>query len=101
MNKHRIAEAEEAVFFLNGMLVCIQNVFPAGKGSNQHTGETTPAADVPETASPSGEVPPVGPGMPESGSTVGPGGADSGPSGVPDMSGGDEEGVGPGFSDVL
>ena len=64
-------------------------------------GETTPAADVPETASPSGEVPPVGPGMPESGSTVGPGGADSGPSGVPDMSGGDEEGVGPGFSDVL
>ena len=64
-------------------------------------GETTPAADVPETASPSGEVPPVGPGMPESGSTVGPGGADSGPSGVPDMSGGDEEGVGPGFSDAL
>lgn len=64
-------------------------------------GETTPAADVPETASPSGEVPPVGPGMPESGSTVGPGSADSGPSGVPDMSGGDEEGVGPGFSDVL
>ena len=64
-------------------------------------GETTPAADVPETASPSGEVPPVGPGMPESGSTVGPGGADPGPSGVPDLSGGDEEGVGPGFSDAL
>ena len=69
--------------------------------SGPMAGETTPAADVPETASPSGEVPPVGPGMPESGSTVGPGGADSGPSGVPDMSGGDEEGVGPGFSDVL
>ena len=64
-------------------------------------GETTPAADVPETESPSGEVPPVGPGMPESGSTVGPGGADPGPSDVPDMSGGDEEGVGPGFSDAL
>ena len=64
-------------------------------------GETTPAADVPETASPSGEVPPVGPGMPESGSTVGPGGADPRPSGVPDLSGGDEEGVGPGFSDAL
>ena len=64
-------------------------------------GETTPAADVPETASPSGEVPPVGPGMPESGSMVGPGGVDPGPSDTPDMSGGDEEGVGPGFSDAL
>lgn len=69
--------------------------------SGPMAGETTPAADVPETASPSGEVPPVGPGMPESGSTVGPGGADPGPSGVPDLSGGDEEGVGPGFSDAL
>ena len=64
-------------------------------------GETTPAADVPETESPSGEVPPVGPGMPESGSMVGPGGVDPGPSDTPDMSGGDEEGVGPGFSDAL
>ena len=69
--------------------------------SGPMAGETTPAADVPETVSPSGEVPPVGPGMPESGSTVGPGGADPGPLGVPDLSGGDEEGVGPGFSDAL
>ena len=35
-DKHGIAKAEEPVFFLHGLAIGIENVFPTGQSGNQH-----------------------------------------------------------------